>query len=166
MPSGHVHRSSRGRPTGNCSQRSAPSPETNKSKPWQPRTPASPSAGSRPRILECVCRPLSIPCAPMDDAGSLAVPRSASPEEVALAGFSPDAYAEIVGVKYGSDDVATVEVGFLGNGPHYFLQIHRWGEGDWRHEKPIVDDPLIDPGMDLAGTIGWAPVRPDRGRGR
>jgi hypothetical protein len=69
---------------------------------------------------------------------------------VALACFSPDAGAELVGDQYGSDDVATVEVGFPGQGPHYFLQIHRWREHDWRHEKPIIDDPLIDPGRDLA----------------
>ena len=66
---------------------------------------------------------------------------------------SPDAHAEIVGVQYGGDDVATVEIGFPGHGPHLFRQIHRWGEDDWRHEKPIIADSLIDPSRDLAEQL-------------
>ena len=96
---------------------------------------------------------MAIACALMDGTGSGARPAGTTPEQVALAGFSPDAHAEVVGVQYGSDDVATVEVGFPGQGPHYYLQIHRWGENDWRHEKPIIDDPLIDPGRDLAEQL-------------
>jgi hypothetical protein len=89
----------------------------------------------------------------MDDAGSGARPPGPTPEELALEGFSPDAHAEVVGVYYGSDDVVSVEVGFPGNGPHIFRQIHRWGEDDWRHEKFIIDDPLIDPSRDLAEQL-------------
>ena len=59
-----------------------------------------------------------------------------TPEEVAVAGFAPDAHAEVIRVSYTQPDHAVVQVGFPGNGPYYWLNIFRHHDGGWWMEKP------------------------------
>ncbi len=58
-----------------------------------------------------------------------------TPEEVAVAGFAPDADAEVIDVSYTQPDHAVVQVGFPGNAPSYYLNIFQHHDG-WRTERP------------------------------
>ncbi len=60
----------------------------------------------------------------------------ATPEEVAVAGFAPDAHAEVIDVSYGSPNHAVVQVGFPDKSAYYWLNIFRHRDGGWRTERP------------------------------
>jgi hypothetical protein len=60
----------------------------------------------------------------------------ATPEVVAVAGFAPDAHAEVINVSYTRPDHAVVQVGFPCSGPYYWLNIFRHHDGGWRTERP------------------------------
>ena len=80
--------------------------------------------------------------------GSAADPRESdsrasglpTPDEVVVAGFAPDAHAEVINVSYTQPDHAVVQVGFPGNGPYYYLNIYQHHDGGWRMERPRSHD--------------------------
>jgi hypothetical protein len=94
-------------------------------------------------------------------------PGGATPEEVALWGFPPDAGAHADGVSYFQNGLAAVTVNFPGNRPSLSKLVRCHGENDWRPAlpRPPID---LDANRDLAEqllgkTLGPARVIEARG---
>ena len=87
----------------------------------------------------------------MAPSGSQQPPGGATPEEVALWGFPPDAGAYADGVSYFQDGVAAVTVSFPGNRPSLTQLVRCHGENDWRPVRlPPID---LDANRDLAEQL-------------
>ena len=96
-------------------------------------------------------------------------PGGASPEEMALRGFPPDAGAYADGVSYFQDGLAAVMVSFPGNRPSLKQLVRCHGDKDWRPAHPQEWPPIdLNANRDLAEqllgkTLGPARVIEARG---